>query len=567
MKKRLILFLLAFSLMTGFLGLDAQAAESFSPASYDRKAGYAYVALGQYASAKDGTPAPLLWRVLKTQNNKSYLMSDLVIDTKAVDSKAEQYTGYEKCELQLWLNGAFYKNVFSDAEKPLVSADLSGYYVSLPEDSDLKDEAMGFISQAARQAKPSAYAKGKDLNSYQGGYAPYWTRTLASKASSQRAILKEGSVGYKNVDDARIGIRPVIWLDLAAVSSFEGTGSRENPYRLIAAQGAKTSLAAPQPTASSAPEQATAAPLESPLPQKSDLSGFPQLTAEGFLPENEAEYIQIDPDRGVWRYASQGLRVEIIRHLDEKKRSCYFVAEIFVKPGEPSFRMVPNAPGNMKEDRPRNMEKPALIAQKNNLVFSMDGDYFIYRVGRSKQAGAAYPIGVVIRGGEILFDVPPPQSRTAYPPLDMLALYPDGDMKVFKANELSAAELLKQGAQDVLSFGPYLIRDGQVNQFHARLGNTPQPRACIGMAEKGHYFAVIYEGRIKRSQGSSVTEMAKLMKDLGCRTAFNLDGGWTSAMVFMGKQINQLDASGVHDNARTQNEVMGIGHSSAFPKP
>jgi len=29
----------------------------------------------------------------------------------------------------------------------------------------------------------------------------------------------------------------------------------------------------------------------------------------------------------------------------------------------------------------------------------------------------------------------------------------------------------------------------------------------------------------------------------------------------MGKQLNQLDKSGVKDNARIQNEVMGIGYN------
>ena len=120
------------------------------------------------------------------------------------------------------------------------------------------------------------------------------------------------------------------------------------------------------------------------------------------------------------------------------------------------------------------------------------------------------------------------------------------------------------GAWDVLSFGPYLIREGKVNTSYINYGTTLQPRAAIGMVTKGHYWAVIVEGRIRPSRGMTCLEVADLMKTLGCETAFNLDGGWTSAMVFMGKQLNQLDKSGVHDNARTQNEVMGIGYTDAY---
>jgi len=84
------------------------------------------------------------------------------------------------------------------------------------------------------------------------------------------------------------------------------------------------------------------------------------------------------------------------------------------------------------------------------------------------------------------------------------------------------------------------------------------------MVSPGYYLAVIAEGRIKTSRGISVRQLGEMMMDLGCTLAFNLDGGWTSAMVFMGRQLNQLDSTGVKNNARTQNEIMGIGYTEAF---
>ena len=291
--------------------------------------------------------------------------------------------------------------------------------------------------------------------------------------------------------------------------------------------------------------------------------GFPPLSAEGFLPENEPEYIFIDAENGIWRYASQTLKIEINRHTQAKPKLRWLAAEIFVKPGTDFLRMVPVDAQNMDKVQDKYKAKPVVIAKDNKLVFSMNGDYFLYRVGRTVR-DKSYAIGVVIRGGQLLFDKQPKPDRDIYPPLDMVALYPDGDMRVFYANEITAQELLSSGARDVLTFGPALIRDGILRDDYKQWGTTMQPRVAIGMVEKGHYWALVVEGRIRQSLGTTALGTGEIMRDLGCVTAFNLDGGWSSAMVFMGKQLNQLDNKGVRDNAREQNEIMGIGQTDAY---
>ncbi|NLC32874.1 MAG: phosphodiester glycosidase family protein [Clostridiales bacterium] len=291
--------------------------------------------------------------------------------------------------------------------------------------------------------------------------------------------------------------------------------------------------------------------------------GFPLLTAEGFLPEGEREYIFIDEEEGVWRYASQSLRIQIKRTAiaEKGKKLRYLCAEIFLKEGSEGFRMVAHHPDHLMENRDLYKDKPVNIAKNNHLVFSMDGDYYIYRVTRRQNTGPHYPVGIVIRDGRLLMEAPIRMGSEAYPPLDMLALFADGDMKAFLANEVTASQLLSMGARDVLSFGPVLVKDGQLGSFHPVRGATPQPRAGIGMYAPGHYLAIIAEGRIKQSSGMSSKEFGELFLSYDCPLAFNLDGGWTSAMVFMGKQLNQLDNVRVKDNARNQNEVMGIGYT------
>jgi exopolysaccharide biosynthesis protein len=112
----------------------------------------------------------------------------------------------------------------------------------------------------------------------------------------------------------------------------------------------------------------------------------------------------------------------------------------------------------------------------------------------------------------------------------------------------------------VLSFGPYLIRDGVINEEGVgRFGVTLQPRAGIGMVSRGHYIHIIVESRTSKSGGVNTAWLAERFHLLGCDTAFNLDGGQTAVLIFLGEQLNEIGKYDDKTNARKQNEVMGIG--------
>ena len=51
------------------------------------------------------------------------------------------------------------------------------------------------------------------------------------------------------------------------------------------------------------------------------------------------------------------------------------------------------------------------------------------------------------------------------------------------------------------------------------------------------------------SDGLTIPELATLMSELGCKVAYNLDGGRTAQMSFMGDVVNQpyLDGRDVSD--------------------
>ena len=69
-------------------------------------------------------------------------------------------------------------------------------------------------------------------------------------------------------------------------------------------------------------------------------------------------------------------------------------------------------------------------------------------------------------------------------------------------------------------------------------------RTAIGITEDGKIVLFVCDGRITASQGAYLTELAKIMKGLGCKYAMNLDGGGSTGMWVKGSgMINYKDGS------------------------
>ena len=286
---------------------------------------------------------------------------------------------------------------------------------------------------------------------------------------------------------------------------------------------------------------------------------FPTLTEEGFLPPESEEFSYADTEKGLWLYASPDLRVEIVRKADTSKKTeprRWYEAEIFVRDGaEDIFRTYYHE----MNPRTKKLAETQVIARENHLVFAVNSDWYYYRVLRNAKK-RVMSVGVVLRGGEVYYDDPATKPANNIPNRDYLAVFPDGGMEVFDFDGPSAEELKDMGALDVLCFGPALLREGELTEQAQRIGErgNNNPRTGIGMVEKGHYVAIMVEGRTKKSVGCKLTYLADLFARKGCQVAFNLDGGGTSSMIFMGVYLNENTYAAQN---RLQNEVIGIGFS------
>ena len=291
------------------------------------------------------------------------------------------------------------------------------------------------------------------------------------------------------------------------------------------------------------------------------------LNARGFL--DEGEYILEDPDNGHWMYVNQTLRIQVIRDyktFEKKKKKdpdqefyC-FTAHIWCdyESGELPHTVYSNP------DEPRTDPKFIKdIASEQKVVFALSTDYYTYRAGRAKKDKGAH-VGIVIRNGAILYD-DPQIKEMQMPNYETLALYRDGHVESAPSREKGAEQYIAEGATEVYTFGPCLVRDGRFTDYIAEANRSNNPRHAFGMVEPGHYVDVLCEGRVrksdtmKRSTGVLMENLAQIMLDEGCRIAVNLDGGQTAVCAFMGKQLNRVvktDPSG-----RKEVEVLAFGTS------
>lgn len=163
--------------------------------------------------------------------------------------------------------------------------------------------------------------------------------------------------------------------------------------------------------------------------------------------------------------------------------------------------------------------------------------------------------GYVIRNGVLYRD-------TASSGQEDLVIYSDGSFEVINESEISAQELMDKGAVQVFSFGPGLIEDGDITvdaDDEVDRAKASNPRTAIGILDENHYVFVVSDGRSSESEGLTLEELALFMQSLGVQHAYNLDGGGSSTMVFLGEVINK-PTSGHGNGERAVTDIVYIGY-------
>ena len=184
------------------------------------------------------------------------------------------------------------------------------------------------------------------------------------------------------------------------------------------------------------------------------------------------------------------------------------------------------------------------IAADNGAILAINGDYYGARSG------------YVIRNG-VLY-----RSASAGSEQQDLVIGADGSFSIVREGNVTAEELLNAGAQQVLSFGPGLLEDGEITvkqNTEVDKAKTSNPRTAIGILGPLHYVFVVADGRTEESSGVSLYELAEFMQKLGVQAAYNLDGGGSSTMVFNGAVVNCPTSDGRRIQERRVSDIVFIG--------
>ena len=263
--------------------------------------------------------------------------------------------------------------------------------------------------------------------------------------------------------------------------------------------------AAPTPKLSETPE-----PTEA--PEKDWVGHFGQKFATRFT---DGEIIK---DRHSYR--SDTLSVTLAQRRYNK--SNIYVADIYVKDIQQFKTAFANDTFGTGQ-----YEWPRHICKRVDAVIAVNGDNY-----------AARQDGVVIRNGELF------KNRNAS--MDVCVIYWDGRMETFRGRSFKAKDAIAAGAYQAWNFGPTLLDKNGAPLKHftnTTVGDT-NPRTVLGYFEPGHYCLVVVDGRSEDSVGLGFRSLAKLMSALGCKQAFNLDGGNTSMMMVGDTVISEPSEGG-----------------------
>ena len=140
-------------------------------------------------------------------------------------------------------------------------------------------------------------------------------------------------------------------------------------------------------------------------------------------------------------------------------------------------------------------------------------------------------------------------SRYAYASQKAPAFYKDsipvtGLKKLQQQYKGAGIDFKKWKMKAAVAGGPVLVQNGEVQvsndeelKFNGKAINDKHPRTLMGYTREGKLIVMAVEGRNPgKADGVTLIQAARLLKELGCVEALNLDGGGSSCMLINGKE-------------------------------
>lgn len=231
----------------------------------------------------------------------------------------------------------------------------------------------------------------------------------------------------------------------------------------------------------------------------------------------------------------------------EEDALSYYVADIYVRDLSCFRTAIANDAVSRWAEEP-----VADMAARTEAVIAVSGDYY-----------SARPAGLMARNG-VWYRETIDRAR------DVCVLYLDGTMETYSPKQIDLEAIKARGVWQVWGFGPGLLdADGQPKTTFLSKVRPANPRSAIGYYEPGHYCLVVVEGRgVNDSMGISLEDFSKLFHALGCRAAYNFDGGATAIMADAAGAISeQSKPRGCSDIVYLSAQPIGLPDPGASEQP
>ncbi len=209
-------------------------------------------------------------------------------------------------------------------------------------------------------------------------------------------------------------------------------------------------------------------------------------------------------------YVKDDLKVKLVETRTSNQH--YWVAEVVSSETTPLKGAMANDTYNGKK------EAISSMAKRLGAVLAVNASGFYAKTNK--------PMGTVVRNGELV-SIDPAYTG------EILSLKSDGNLNFTTIN--SEEEFNHLDIEQTFTFGPILVRDSQATQLN---DTSRHPRTAIGQLDDNRYVIVVAEGRMEGADGMTLGELQQLFLNLGCKTAYNLDGGGSTTLYFQGKLIN-----------------------------
>ena len=282
-----------------------------------------------------------------------------------------------------------------------------------------------------------------------------------------------------------------------------GQSTGLSSQRTVQSEPAAVPAMSPFEADAAAPNE-TAAPVATPEP--APVGDFSEKFADKFT---DGQVISTDTT-----YQSANLNITFTEYYEQENR--FYVADIYIRDIEClQSAFAEDKFGKGYDEWPQEMDA------RMGSILTINGDYYGLRDD-----------GVVLRNGTLYRD-------DDFPMMDVCVLYWDGTMATYPSMPFKSDEQIAKGAYQVWNFGPMLLDETGTHKenFNSAVDKS-NPRTAIGYFEPGHYCFVAVDGRSRDSDGLTMQQLSLLMEKLGCKVAYNLDGGKTSIMVWNDEVAN-----------------------------